>query len=420
MPGASSVTRCLGLIDTLVSHGGGDRATSLKEVQFLLFKLDAGSSVVVDAIADPLVRHILASLFREMGLRVRADPESGEQGWMTPVDEQGRVAYKMLQLLAGAFKKEEEADQSAAGIVGPIGPTAPPAAATSTELAAPRVLGPAMPRPEDFDRLAAGDGDAPVNPDDADNDDDGGNFGPKMPSQMTPQEVSNERDTKEHAWVAQLACKVLQVACDVQVLTRGLRLSDLFVCVFCQVLAFARLRESREQLSALKAAASESRGQPGGREEWMTALPAGDSSLPSGAALAALMASGDVESMRGRGFQSRTAAVRHEQDIDWTMSPAEKERKNQERLAIKQAEQAVYNVSRLSRQRGRATRTECCVRRRGREGASRRKPLTSLLSLPLSIFSRLCPSLFLLATFLARLTRVRTRVPPPLRRRMIA
>jgi hypothetical protein len=83
----------------------------------------------------------------------------------------------------------------------------------------------------------------------------------------------------------------------------------------------------------------------------MTALPSSEGGMPSTTALAALMASGDAETMKGRGFQSKTAAVRHEQDMDWAMSPAEKERKQQERLAIKQAEQAVYNVSERTHER---------------------------------------------------------------------
>lgn len=323
LPSAASITRSLGLIQTLIAHGGGDPAAAKEEVRFLLFRLDAGSSVVVETITDPLVRHILATLFREMGLKVRQDPATQEQGWMSPMAPTGRksktppkVAYKLLDLLADAFKTEEEkaaekaaaaAATAAAAVIGPIGPSMPPAAAppavAPSVSAGPRIVGPALPQAEDFDRLLAaesGEGAAAAAAMDDEDDDGGGGYGPKLPSQMTEQERR----------------------------------------------AFDALRESREQLAALKAQAKAAGGkQPGGRDEWMTAMPVlGESGPPGAGALAAMMATGDVEAMKGRGFQMRTQAIKVEQDDDWTLSPAEKARKQQERLAIKQAEQAVYNV----------------------------------------------------------------------------
>ena len=83
----------------------------------------------------------------------------------------------------------------------------------------------------------------------------------------------------------------------------------------------------------------------GGREEWMTALPTGESGMPSTAALAALAASGDREAMRGRGFATK-AVTKADQDMEWAMSPAEKARRDAEKIAVRQAEQAVYNSSR--------------------------------------------------------------------------
>ena len=76
----------------------------------------------------------------------------------------------------------------------------------------------------------------------------------------------------------------------------------------------------------------------------MTALPTMSSGLPSTSALADILAAGDKAAMKGRGFSNKTV-ITHEQDEDWALSPAEKERKQQERLAIKQAEQAVYEVT---------------------------------------------------------------------------
>ena len=209
LPSASSVARCLDLISTLLTHGGGDRAQSLQEVQFMLFKLDAGSSVDVSGLDDQLVRHILNTLLREAGCKVRRDPATNETGWMVPVEPRnGKPAYKLLDVLAEAFNtKPVEAAPAAATVpIGPagpppaaIGPTLPPSAAAaaaaassadSTAVAAPRMLGPAMPSAQDFELLASSTGEPDAQPDAPD--DDAHNFGPKMPSQMTAQEVSME------------------------------------------------------------------------------------------------------------------------------------------------------------------------------------------------------------------------------------
>jgi hypothetical protein len=200
----------LDLIETLLQHGGGDRSESTQQLQFMLFKLDSGSCVDTTAISDELVKHILNTMLRECGCKVRRDPETNEQGWMTPVNAKGRPAYKLLDVLAQAFKPKKETAAAATAPIGPtmpstaasIGPTLPPAAAASSSAAAssfdatatpvPRVLGPAMPGAEDFERLASGkDAFAETAQQDDDEEDDTGNFGPKMPSQMTPQEVSD-------------------------------------------------------------------------------------------------------------------------------------------------------------------------------------------------------------------------------------
>lgn len=217
LPSASSVSRCLDLISTLLTHGGGDRAQSLQEVQFMLFKLDAGSSVDVSGLDDQLVRHIINTMLREAGCKVRRDPATNETGWMVPIDTRnGKPAYKLLDVLAEAFKsKPAEAAPTAATVpIGPagpppatIGPTLPPSAAAaaaaassadSTAVAAPRMLGPAMPSAQDFELLASSTGEPDAPPDATD--DDAHNFGPKMPSQMTPQEVSMEQYKQCVSW----------------------------------------------------------------------------------------------------------------------------------------------------------------------------------------------------------------------------
>jgi hypothetical protein len=114
-----------------------------------------------------------------------------------------------------------------------------------------------------------------------------------------------------------------------------------------QLAAYDRLRASREHLAAVKhmeAASGAKRG--GGREEWMTALPStAGSGLPSAAAMVQLAASGDREALRGRGFSSK-GIQKVEQDDDWTLGPAEKARRDAEKIAMRQAEQAVYNSAR--------------------------------------------------------------------------
>ena len=166
----------------------------------------------MESIGDPLVRHILSTMFRELGLKIRQDPVSLEQGWMTPVTRKGKIGYKLLELLKDAFKTPEEIAAEAAAasashsIVGPIGPSMPPQLSSSSSSiqddtltdpsvsGGPRVLGPAMPKPEDFELLATMDeptNDAP-SADANEDDDDGANYGPKMPSQMTPQEVTSK------------------------------------------------------------------------------------------------------------------------------------------------------------------------------------------------------------------------------------
>ncbi len=209
----SSVARCLELIETLLKHGGGERAESLQQLQFMLFKLDSGSSVDVSAIPDALVKHILSTMLRELGCHVRRDPETDEQGFMTPVDARNRPAYKLLSVLDAAFNPKKPVAATAAQVIGPIGPSMPPPAASAaaasaaassadaTATAAPRMLGPAMPKPEDFERLAAGDDFAGAAAAAAD-DDDAGNFGPKMPSQMTAQEVSIKAHAAEDSGMA--------------------------------------------------------------------------------------------------------------------------------------------------------------------------------------------------------------------------
>lgn len=113
-----------------------------------------------------------------------------------------------------------------------------------------------------------------------------------------------------------------------------------------QLQAFDRLRASREHLASVKQMESAAgMRRDGGREEWMTALPTGESGMPSTAALAALAASGDREAMRGRGFATK-AVTKADQDMEWAMSPAEKARRDAEKIAVRQAEQAVYNSSR--------------------------------------------------------------------------
>lgn len=310
------------LIETLLKHGGGDRAESLRQVQFLLFKLDAGSSVDVSGLPDPLVKHILSTMLREAGCKVRQDPVSGEQGWMSPWDiKRARPAYKLLEVLGEAFAPKTKAAPveigptmpapavAAASASQPVGPALPAsasaasAAASSSDAivdAAPRVLGPAMPGAEDFERLADPDAAAAA----AAGDDDGGDagsFGPKMPSQMSAAEL----------------------------------------------VAFDRLRASREHLSMVKdmESARGGRADGAGREEWMTALPTAEAGMPSTALLAAMAASGDKEAMRGRGFATKVVA-KVDQDVAWAMSPAERARKDAEKVAVRQAEQAVYNSTR--------------------------------------------------------------------------
>ena len=319
LPSASSVARCLDLIETLLKHGGGDRAESLRQVQFLLFKLDAGSSVDVSCLPDPLVKHILNTMLREAGCKVRQDPVSGEQGWMSPWDiKRGRPVYKLLEVLGEAFAPKATAE------IGPTMPGTAPAAASSAASqplspslpstsaasvatsssgaadATPRVLGPAMPGAEDFERLADPDASAAAAAADEDTGD-AGSFGPKMPSQMSAAEL----------------------------------------------VAFDRLRASREHLSMVKdmESARGGRANGAGREEWMTALPAADSGMPSTALLAAMAASGDKEAMRGRGFATKSV-TKVDQDAAWSMSPAERARKDAEKVAVRQAEQAVYNSTR--------------------------------------------------------------------------
>lgn len=316
LPSTHSITRCLGLIDTLLTHGTSPalRDQSRQELQFLLFKLDAGTSVNVDAIQDELVKHILQSMFREMGLKIRRDEETGEVGWMTPKNSNGVVGYKLLELLSDAFKKtvnssQQKSDESNTAAIGPIGPTLPPptssssTAADSSEATQSVVLGPAMPTQADLELLVAStDPDAPrpsSNQPDADDDaDDFGNFGPKMPSQMTDAEQR----------------------------------------------AFAALQASRAQLSSLRQTVSTSNA-PSIRESWMTSLPTSEGGLPSASLLASLAASGDKDALRGRSFLSKGAPAGRQQDESWTLTPGEKERRAQEKSAIRQAEQAVYNVS---------------------------------------------------------------------------
>jgi len=296
------VARCLQLIDTLLEHGGGARGESLEQLQFMLFKLDSGSCVDTTAISDELVKHILNTMLREAGCKIRRDPGTNEQGWMTPADAKGRPGYKLLDVLAEAFRPKK------APAATNIGPAMPPSAASAaaasaaasssdaTVTAVPRVVGPAMPSAEDFERLAAGGA-----PDaDVDGDDDGGNFGPKLPSQMTQDELA----------------------------------------------AYDRLRASREHLAAVKHMEEESGvKRAGGREEWMTALPSASSGMPTTAMLVNLAASGDREALRGRGFSSK-GVQKVEQDDAWTLGPAEKARREAEKLAMRQAEQAVYNSAR--------------------------------------------------------------------------
>ena len=78
----------------------------------------------------------------------------------------------------------------------------------------------------------------------------------------------------------------------------------------------------------------------------MLALPTvSSSSMPTSEMLVNLAASGDREALKGRGFSVK-GVKRVEQDDEWSMSPADKARREAEKIAVRQAEQAVYNSSR--------------------------------------------------------------------------
>jgi len=268
--------------------------------------------------ADELARHVLAAMFRTCGLEVRKEEEcraeDDEPGWAIPVNPNtGAPAFSMLRTLREAFEDNKKDEESGAGQAA-IGPAAPPpslpTASSSTSDSASatdgadstRILGPAMPTASDREMAAQDEAEA------EDGEGEGGmDFGPKMPQQMTQQELQ----------------------------------------------AFARLRESREQLAALKEMGKEAGGgkERVGRESWMTSLPSlSGSGAPSAEAFVQLAAAGEKEALRGRSFQSsRASAAAHGSggmDESWTLTPEEKARKDAERRAIRMAEAAVYSSAR--------------------------------------------------------------------------
>lgn len=318
---------------------------SVRDLQFLLFKVDRDEVVVLDGIEDDMIRNSLKkifTLFRMQRLSLNDGSKAYKRLTSTPMllDKLDNILHFKPPPPPPAKKKEEEdeAKQEASSGIGPsigpsvgpsIGPAGPPSPSSTSSAAS---IGPAMPPPlssassDSSSELSAASSAASSDSSSASSVSSSSSarvVGPFMPgpaeraaylaaaqeeSEETEQQAAEEDDDDDYD-------------------AFGPRRLDSMSSEEQQRLAL--LREMREMENMRKELKKDKKG----REDWMTILPDEMSIAPP-----------KLDDMKGRTF-SMSGVKKRGDTSSWTDTPEEKRMKALERMQTAEMEEKMAKLS---------------------------------------------------------------------------